>query len=196
MIIYFYQVLYFDLQKLANVSNYKYLGLTMSTRLSWNLAQVTLAAQASKALNIINQVNYNCNYSFKSACDSFDKCVLPVVSYGSEIWGTDVHKSIENVHLKFCKIQLGVGSKTPTPAVLGECGRERIFVACVIKSVKFWLKIISLDVESLLVSCYALNYRQCQLGKKNWASKIRDILNGYGFGWIWENQSVPDSVAC
>ena len=35
---------------------------------------------------------------------------LPVVSYGSEIWGTDVHKSIENVHLKFCKIQLGVGS--------------------------------------------------------------------------------------
>ena len=121
--------------------------------------------------------------------------MLPVVSYGSEIWGTDVHKSIENVHLKFCKKQLGVGSKTPTPAVLGECGRERIFVACIIKSVKFWLKIISLPVESLLGSCYALNYRQCQLGKTNWASKIRDILNGYGFGWIWENQSVPDSVA-
>ena len=62
--------------------------------------------------------------------------VLPVVSYGSEIWGTDVHKSTENVHLKFYKKQLGVGRKTPTPAVLGECGRERIFVACVIKSVK------------------------------------------------------------
>ena len=121
--------------------------------------------------------------------------MLPVVSYGSEIWGTDVHKSIENVHLKFCKNQLGVGSKTPTPAVLGECGRECIFVACIIKSVKFWLKIISLPVESLLGSCYALNYRQCQLGKTNWVSKIRDILNGYGFGWIWENQSVPDSVA-
>ena len=167
----------------------------MSTRLSWSPAQVTLAAQASKALNIINQVNYNCNYSFKAACDIFDKCVLPVVSYGSEIWGTDVHKTIENVHLKFCKKQLGVGSKTPTPAVLGECGRERIFVACIIKSVEFWLKIISLPVESLLGSCYALNYNKCQLGKTNWASKIRDILNSYGFGWIWENQSVPDSVA-
>ena len=97
------EVLYFDGQKLENVSYYKYLGLTMSTRLSWSPAQVTLAAQASKALNIINQVNYNCNYSFKAACDIFDKCVLPVVSYGSEIWGTDVHKTIENVHLKFCK---------------------------------------------------------------------------------------------
>ena len=47
----------------------------------------------------------------------------------------------------------------------------------------------------MLGSCYALNYRQCQFGKTNWASKIRDILNGYGFGWIWENQSVSDSVA-
>ena len=74
----------------------------MSTRLSWSPAQVILAAQPGKALNIINQVNYNCNYSLKSACDIFNKCVLPVVSYGSEIWGTDTHKSIANVHLKFC----------------------------------------------------------------------------------------------
>ena len=88
-----------------------------------------------------------------------------------------------------------MGSKTPTPAVLGECGRERIFAACITKSLKFWLKIISLPVESLLGSCYALNYSKCQLGKTNWASKIRDILNRYGFGWIWETQSVPDSEA-
>ena len=66
------------------------------------------------------------------------------------------------------------------------------------KECKIWLKIISLPVESLLGSlgsCYALNYRQCQLAKTNWESNIRDLLNGYGFGWIWKNQSVPDSVA-
>ena len=26
------------------------------------------------------------------------------------------------------------------------------------------------------------SYSKCQLGKTKWASKIRDILNGYGFG--------------
>ena len=46
-------------EKLENVSYYKYLGITMSTRLSWTPAQVTLATQASKAMNVINQVNYN-----------------------------------------------------------------------------------------------------------------------------------------
>ena len=35
----------------------------MSTRLLQSPAQVMLAAQASKALYIINQVYYNCNYS-------------------------------------------------------------------------------------------------------------------------------------
>ena len=74
----------------------------------------------------------------------FDKCVVTVLTYGSDVWGTDVHKSVESVHLKFCKNQLGVGSRTPTNAVLGECGRERLYVTCIIKCVKYGLKIISL----------------------------------------------------
>ena len=98
------EVLYFKDKKLENVSYYKYLGVTMSTRLSWSPAQVTLATQAGKALNIINQVNYKCDYSFKSSCNIFGKCVVPVITYGSEVWGTDVHKSIETpyAHLVTC----------------------------------------------------------------------------------------------
>ena len=110
---------YFDNKKIDIVSYYKYLGLTMSTRLSWNPAQTTLAAHANKVLHMINKVNYNCNYSFKCACNIFDKCVLPTITYGCEIWGLDVHKSIENVHTRFCKGQLGVGISTPNCAVLG-----------------------------------------------------------------------------
>ena len=189
------EVLYFKDKKLENVSYYKYLGVTMSTRLSWSPAQVTLATHAGKALNIINQVTYKCDCSFKSSCNIFDKCVVPVLTYGSEVWGTAVHKSVESIHLKFCKNQLGVGSRTPTPAVLGECGRERLYVTCIIKCVKYWSKIISLPAESLLRSCYLVMCNRCHLGKTNWASKIRDILYSYGFGWIWENQHVPDSAA-
>ena len=161
------EVLYFMDKKLENVIYYKYLGVIMSTHLSWSPAQVTLATQSSKALNILNQVNYKCDYAFKSACNIFNKCVVPVlITYVSEVWGIDVHKSIENVHLKFCKDQLGVG-RTPTPAVLGECGRERMYVTCIAKCVKYWLKLVSLPAESLSVSCYSVIYNQCQLGKTN-----------------------------
>lgn len=58
---------------------------------------------------------------------------LPVVTYASEIWGYKVHNCIEAVLLKLCRIQLGVGSKSPTPAVLGECGRYGVYVHSYLK---------------------------------------------------------------
>ncbi len=186
--------LYYNGIKLENVPYYKYLGVTMSTRLSWSPAQSTLAAQARKALFVINEVNYQCDFSFKTACNVFDKCIVPILNYGSEVWGPYVHEVIETVHTKFCKNQLGVGVNTPTPAVLGECGRDRMYISCVIKCVKYWLKLISLPVETLLGASYSFLYNQCLLGKTNWASKIRDILFRHGFGWVWENQKVEDEA--
>ena len=99
------EVLYFKDKKARKMYHItKYLGVVMSTRLSWSPAQVTLATQAGRALNIINQVNYKCDYSFKSSCNIFDKCVVPVLTYGSEVWGTDVHKIYwERNTWKFCK---------------------------------------------------------------------------------------------
>jgi hypothetical protein len=182
--------LYYSGTKLENVSYYKYLGVTMSTRLSWSPAQTTLAIQARKAQLALNQINYQCDYSYETASDIFDKCIVPILTYGSEVWGYKVHKSIENVHSKFCKVQLGVGNNTPTPAVLGECGRDRMYISCIVKCVKYWLKLISLPSETLLGSCYSFLYHQCLLGKTNWVSEIRDILYRYGFGWVFEDHNV------
>jgi hypothetical protein len=185
--------LYYSGIKLENVSYYKYLGVTMSTRLSWSPAQTTLAAQARKALHVINQVNIQCEYSYTTASDIFDKCIVPILTYGSEIWGPYTHESIERVNNKFCKIQLGVGTNTPNPAVLGECGRDRLYINCIIKCVKYWMKLIALPMETLLGSCYSFLYNQCLLGKSNWVSKIRDILFRYGFGWVWEDHSFTNA---
>ena len=172
------EVFYYNRVKVKNVSYYKYLGVTMSTRLSWSPAQITLAAQANKALYVLNKVNYNCDYSFQCACQMFDKCVIPIISYGAEIWGSEVHSSIERVHTKFCKQQLGVGINTPNCAALGECGRDSVYVYCFIKCIKYWLRLISLPEQSLLKSCYNLQYKCSILGKSNWASNIRDIFLG------------------
>ncbi len=38
----------------------------------------------------------------------FDAMVLPVLTYGCEIWGYKVHKAIEVVHLTILKHILGV----------------------------------------------------------------------------------------
>ena len=109
--------LFYDRKLIDTCTYYKYLGVIISSRLSWSPAQKTLAQQAGKAMNVIRKFNYDCNFSFKSSDELFDRCVVPVLTYGSEVWGTAVHFSIEQILSKFCRHQLGVGSKAPTPAV-------------------------------------------------------------------------------
>ena len=186
------EVVYLNGIKLDSVSYYKYLGIIISSRLSWTPAQTTLAAQASKSLSVINQLNHKCNYSFTTSCELFDKCTVPVLTYGSEVWGTDVNICIENVQLKFCRSELGVGSKAASPAVLGECGRNHLSILCNIKAIKFWIKLLSLPDENLIKSCYNVLYVQCERGKKNWASRIKQLLSQFGYGYVWLNQHVDN----
>ena len=53
-------------------------------------------------------------------CDSY---VLPILKYGSEIWGTREYEVLEKVQLKYLKMLLGVKNTTCSKAVSGEVGR-------------------------------------------------------------------------
>ena len=179
--------------KIESVSYYKYLGVLFSTRLSWTPAQETLSAQGKKAMYFIDTMNYSCDFSYKTSCQLFYKCIIPVITYGCEIWGYDVHRCTENVLYTFCRKQLGVGSKTPIPAVLAECGQWPLFIACQVKLLKYWLKIISFQENSILQATYQLMYQLCNSGRINWATNVKTLLYKYGFGYIWEEQYVYDS---
>ena len=91
--------------------------------MSWTPAQETLAAQGRKAMYLIERMSYSCGFSYSTSSELFKKCIIPVITYGGEIWGTDSHNCIESVLHQFCRKQLGVGSKTPIPVLLLECGQ-------------------------------------------------------------------------
>ena len=82
---------YFNGHEIESVPYYKYLGLLFSSRLSWSPAQEMLAQQASKAMYFIDKVNFECEFSFKTSKELFNKCIKPILIYGSEIWGINVH---------------------------------------------------------------------------------------------------------
>lgn len=183
---------YLDGVKIDIVKHYKYLGVLFSSRLAWSPAQSLLASQALKAMFIIDKLNYVYEFPFNASQNMFQKCIIPVLTYGSEVWGIHAHQSIENVLLKYCKKQLGVGSNTPSDAVLGECGSFPLYIKCYSNAVKFWLKIISLENHTLVKACYEMLLRLITLGRKNWASDIKDLLYRHGFGYVWEQQYVAN----
>ena len=56
----------------------------------------------------------------------FDKMVMPVILYGCEVWGYKNLGTLENLHLKFCKLVLNLKSSTPDVMVYGESGTRFI----------------------------------------------------------------------
>ena len=48
----------------------------------------------------------------KQMFELFDRIIVPILCYGSEIWGTKKIEYVERVQSKFCKYILGINSKT------------------------------------------------------------------------------------
>ena len=92
------------------VSFYKYLGIMFSSKLQWTLTQKTLASQGLKAMFNINKLSHLSGGLLPSAqLDMFSKMIIPIITYEAKIWGSRVERCIENVQVKFCGAQIGLG---------------------------------------------------------------------------------------
>ena len=122
---------YYEENQLEIITYYKYLGIVFSSSLQWSMAMRTIAQQANRAMCVLRDVKYKCGQiPLSVSFELFDKMILPILLYGSEVWGYEFRKDIENVHVKFCRYILGVSSRALTCAVLGECGRMPLYVMC------------------------------------------------------------------
>ena len=139
---------FFQGHTVDTASFYKYLGLLFTTKLSWTKAKKTLVTQAQKALVMLKQVHSKLGgLAVKPAFKMFDQMVVPIITYGAEIWGYEYSKDIERVQIKYCKYLLGLPVFSHNSAVLGECGRLPLCVVYMKKCIKFWLKLLHMPEE-------------------------------------------------
>ena len=62
--------------------------------------------------------------------------------HGSEVWGYEHLKFIEQIHLKYRKRVLQVRNTTPNFMVLGKLGRYPIEVKFKLRMISFWSRLI------------------------------------------------------
>ena len=120
--------------------------------------------------------------------DLFDKIVLPILLYGSQIWGADWSDVIENVHISFRKRILHVNSSTPNAAVLMELGSYPLAVHYHITCLKYWLKLLKMPNTRYPKACYLMLKN---LNDRN-RFTVRYMLNKFGFNYIWFSQNVDN----
>jgi hypothetical protein len=69
-----------------------------------------------------------------------------ILIYGSEAWGYENLKFIEQIHLKYCKRVLQVRNITANFMVLGEPRRFPIEVKVKLRMISFWSRLIQSDL--------------------------------------------------
>lgn len=156
-----------------------------------------VTVQAQKALFALNgDTKSSLGYiPPKLALKMFDTYILPILEYNSELWlRTTPSSELENLHLKYLRIMLGVRTQTPTYAVYAETGRYPLYVRQRLFSIKYWSRLESLQSTDILSKCLMIQKELHRKKQNNWYSKICHIMSNYNIT-INENMTSDQRVA-
>ena len=134
---------------LTHKDSFKYLGLWFhATQRDFRLALGSLAASACKAMHAMRRRCFQLGYVHpQRMCNLFNALVLPILSYGCEVWfwhhdaSSTVTKMLEGVHLLFLSGLLGVKCTMHHLIALAEFGKYPLAVHWQKQVDKFRLRI-------------------------------------------------------
>ena len=72
----------------------------------------------------------------------FDKIILPILCYLCAVWGFNVGKDVERVHLRFCKYILRIKNNTLNEMVYRELGRRHLYIYRMTRTINYWFHIM------------------------------------------------------
>ena len=116
-------ILQYEGKDLENVQELKYLGVIFNYNGSFVKNRKHVYEQAQRAMFSLLRRSRQLDLPLDIQLELFDKLIMPILTYGCEVWGFENLNIIEKLHLKYLIYILGVKMSTPTCMVLGETGR-------------------------------------------------------------------------
>ena len=181
---------FFGNEKMEVLNSYKYLGYTMTTKLSIEIPLAEFVGRAkNKVITIFKTLYKLGKIDPDTFFKLFDAQVKPMILYAAEVWGVasdETLNSIEKVHSFACKKLLGVTPRTPNALVQGELNRHPIMIDAKIKAVKYWAKLLVMEDNRLPKQAYTRELKEVSK-PDNWAMKIKNLLAVNGYMYVWVN---------
>jgi hypothetical protein len=174
--------------RLETVKEYKYLGVYFSSSGSFNNCKKHILSQANKALFQLFVRIYNLNLPIDLQIKLFDHTILPILTYGCEIWGFENIDAIEQFHCNFLRRITKTKKSTPRYMLYAELGRHPIDITIKSRMVKFWNNLIIKNHSKISYIAYK-HMIDSNTTTFKWANYIKNILDTTGCSYIWQNQS-------
>ena len=183
------------------VDEYKYLGVVLKNNGKLKFACENLAVRARKAyFSIKSKLPNNANLSGKVQFKIYELCIIPILTYASEIWISDYKQMTKGFDkTPFEKIQnfilkdiLGVHSKSSNLAVRIEFGALPIIFKIYKLLYRYYYRlqknvVDKVDPNLLLQHAYIEDENLAENGKTCWQHCIQKILDDI----IGSNNTIP-----
>ena len=184
-------------KKIEVVNSYKYLGFTLTTKLSFDVVFAEFAGKAKGRVVEIMKTLWRLGNNDPSVFFRlFDAQVKPIILYASEIWGLTRFNVVESAHIFACKTFLRVSPKTPNCMVYGELGRYPLFIDSALRAVKYWFKLQRCLLNRITRQAYEMDKKSFQRKltghsyEYNWVYMLKHFFDNYGFSHVWINGGV------
>jgi len=208
----------FNNDEIEITNSYKYLGAIINSNGTFSLARDDLKNKGLKALfSMWKSISPGKIPPVAIASKLFDAMVKPIITYNSEVWGCEIPNTLqrhmtgneipnyedkymkyinecpyEKLHLKFCKMALGVKKQTSNIATRAEIGRYPLIIEINIAIIKFWLRLNNIDKDRIVVDALGANLDMQQKGIYTWTNMVKDILEKTDNSEIWINKKVTN----
>ena len=172
------------------VDEFKYLGVTISHNGNFRANFKDLKEKGDSAIFSLVKKARKEKLPLDIQFELFDRMVIPVILYGSEIWGYNKLDMLERLHLKFCKMLMRVKQSTPDVMVYGETGRLCLEYHVKLRMINFWSSIVCGSHDKLTYTIYSMCKQRYENGlpTSKWFVSIVSLLGSYGIN------NLPESV--
>ena len=162
-------------KNLDMVCVYKYLGIYFSSTGSFLTNRKYLVQQATKALYYFYRRVNNLNLPLYLVLKLFDRTILPILLFSSEVWGYEDHKFLEKLHCAFLRKVLHLKQSTPHFMLYAETGRFPLEIMIKTRVIAYWSRLITGNQSKI----YQIMIHTTDFNSK-WIEYIKSILNGIG----------------
>ena len=91
----------FNDSEIEIVEYFKYLGVTFKYNNNFDLCRKNLTNLASRAMFSLLSKSKKLHLPIDLQLELFDQLVLPILCYGSELWGYENCNILENLHMRY-----------------------------------------------------------------------------------------------
>ena len=171
--------------------SFQYLGIKLNYNNKFKVAQKELFDRASKAMYSLLRKSKKLMLPIDVQIELFDKMIVPILLYGSEIWCPDMSDLATRLQLKFYKMVLGLSKATPSMMVLGELGKYPLEINAKSRMLLFWYKLVDLKNQDKLSSniyTFLLSLYNADVYKSPFLLFVHNTLNELGYSNIWLGQ--------